>query len=147
MAIFNLDSVLKVFGGTEPTEAELAELHKEVMLMTLARATSADTNIKDIEVEQVRDVLKRRTGEDVSAADVRVAAQSAIFESAPLDRYLNTSAKKLSWQDRISIAEALAEIIKSDGRISDLEIGFFNDVAGALQLTPAQLMGLTPEEE
>ena len=147
MAIFNLNGVLKVFGGSEPSEAELAQLHKEVMLMALARATSADTNIKDIEVEQVREVLKKRTGEDVSAAEVRVAAQSAIFESAPLDRYLNTSAKQLSWQDRISIAEALAEIIKSDGRISDLEIGFFNDVAGALQLTPAQLMGLTPEEE
>ena len=42
--------------------------------MTLARATSADTNIKNVEVERVQEVLKARTGDDFSAADIRVAA-------------------------------------------------------------------------
>ena len=147
MPLFNLEGVLKIFGGSEPTPEELAELHKEVMLMTLARATSADTNIKNIEVERVREVLKARTGEDFPAADVRVAAQSAIFESAPLDRYLSASGKKLTWQDRLSVAEALADVINADGRVSELEITFFNSVAAALQLTPAQLIGLKPEED
>lgn len=91
-------------------------------------------------------MLKAKTGEDFPAADVRVAAQSAIFESAPLDRYLNASARKLKTEDRVSIAEALAEVINSDGRVSNLEIAFFNEVAGALKLTPAQLMGLQAEE-
>jgi uncharacterized tellurite resistance protein B-like protein len=80
------------------------------------------------------EVLKARTGDQFPAADVRVAAQSAIFESAPLTRYLNAAAKKLSVADRVSVIHALTDVIESDGRTSD--------VAVALQLTPAQLVGL-----
>ena len=142
MALSSLKGVLKIFGGGEPTPEEQAQLMKEVMLMTLARATSADSNIKDIEVERVQEVLKERTGEDFPAPDIRVAAQSAIFESAPLDKYLSASGKKLEWQDRLAIAEALVDVIKSDDRVNEMEIDFFNNVAEALELTPAQLMGL-----
>ena len=48
MSIASLGGVLKIFGGSEPTPEEQAQLTKEVMLMTLARATAADTNIKAI---------------------------------------------------------------------------------------------------
>jgi uncharacterized tellurite resistance protein B-like protein len=142
VANFNLDSIRKIFSGSEVSKSELAELNKEVMFMTLARATSADTNIKNVEVERVQEVLKARTGDDFSAADIRVAAQSAIFESAPLVRYLNAAAKKLSVADRVSVIHALTDVIESDGHTSDFEVAFFNDVAAALQLTPAQLVGL-----
>ncbi len=146
MSIASLAGVLKIFGGTDPTPEEQAQLAKEVMLMTLARATAADTNIKAIEVEKVREVLQAKTGEDFPAADVRVAANSRIYEKAPLDKYLNTSAKKLGPDDRLAIAQALAEVINADGRVSDREISFFNDVVNSLSLTPAQLMGLIPED-
>ncbi len=147
MSIASLAGVLKIFGGSEPTAEEQAQLAKEVMLMTLARATAADTNIKAIEVEKVREVLKAHTGEDFPAADVRVAANSRIYESAPLDKYIATSAKKLSKDDRINIAQALAEVINVDGRVSSREITFFNTIANALALTPAQLMGLQEETD
>lgn len=147
MSIASLAGVLKIFGGSEPTAEEQAQLAKEVMLMTLARATAADTNIKAIEVEKVREVLKAHTGEDFPAADVRVAANSRIYESAPLDKYIATSAKKLSKDDRINIAQALAEVINVDGRVSSREIAFFNTIANALALTPAQLMGLQEETD
>ena len=146
MSIASLDGILKIFGGTDPSPEEQAQLAKEVMLMTLARATSADTNIKNIEVEKVREVLQAHTGEDFPAADVRVAANSAIFEKAPLDKYLSSSAKKLGPDDRMDIAQALEEVINADGRVSDREITFFNMVANSLALTPAQLMGMNPEE-
>ncbi len=146
MSISSLASVLKIFGGSDPTPEEQAQLTKEVMLMTLARATAADTNIKAIEVEKVREVLMARTGEDFPAADVRVAANSQIYEKAPLNKYLSSSAKKLGPDDRLQIAQALADVVNADGRVSDREISFFNDVAAALALTPAQLMGLKPEE-
>ena len=145
MSIASLGGVLKIFGGSEPTPEEQAQLAKEVMLMTLARATSADTNIKAVEVDKVREVLLAHTGEDFPAADVRVAAQSAIYESAPLDKYLASSAKKLPVKDRADIAQALAEVIKADGRVSSLEEDFFNNVANALALTPAQLVGIETE--
>ncbi len=115
------------------------------MLMTLARATAADTNIKAIEVDKVREVILARTGEDVPDADIRVAANSAMFESAPLDKYLASSAKKLSANDRTNIALALAEVFNADGRVSDLEVNFFNSVANSLALTPAQLAGINAE--
>ena len=137
--------MLKIFGGDDTTPEEQAQLTKEVMLMTLARATAADTNIKAIEVEKVREVLQSHTGEDFPAADVRVAANSRMYESAPLDKYIASVAKKLNAGDRVEIAQALAEVVNADGRVSDREIEFFNMVADALGLTPAQLMGLNAD--
>ena len=146
MSISSLAGVMKIFGGSDPTPEEQAQLAKEVMLMTLARATAADTNIKAIEVEKVREVLEKHTGEDFPAADVRVAANSAIYEKAPLDKYLTTSAKRLRADDRLLIIQALADVVNADGRVSDREITFFNNVAGSLAVTPAQMMGLKEEE-
>ena len=145
MSISSLAGVMKIFGGSDPTPEEQAQLAKEVMLMTLARATSADTNIKAIEVEKVQEVLKAHTGDDFPASEIRVAAHSNIYEKAPLDRYVAGAAKKLGPADRVDIARALEEVINADGRVSDREIDFFNVVVGALALTPAQLMGLIPE--
>ena len=54
--------------------------------MTLARATASDTNIKSVEVTKVRAVLLERTGEKFTAANVRVAANSRLYEQAPFER-------------------------------------------------------------
>ena len=104
------------------------------------------TDIKEIEVEKVREVLLARTSEDFPAADVRVAAHSSIYEKAPLEKYLASTSKKLGVDDRMGIAEALRDVVNADGRVSDREITFFNDIVEALNLTPAQLMGLKAEE-
>ena len=146
MSIASLAGVLKIFGGSDPSPEEQAQLAKEVMLMTLARATAADTNIKAIEIEKVREVLLARTGEDIPAADVRVAANSRMYEKAPLDKYISSSAKKLNADDRLNIAVALADVVNADGRVSSREIEFFNRIASSLALTPAQLMGLQEED-
>ena len=146
MSIASLAGVLKIFGGSDPSPEEQAQLAKEVMLMTLARATAADTNIKAIEIEKVREVLLARTGEDIPAADVRVAANSRMYEKAPLDKYITSSAKKLNADDRLNIAVALADVVNADGRVSSREIQFFNEVASSLTLTPEQLMGLQEED-
>ena len=142
MGLADLGGVLKIFGGSEPSEEEKAELAKEVMLMVLARATAADTNIKQIEVDTVAEVLKAQTGDEFSSADIRVAANSRIYEKAPLDRYVASAARKLDPPARLSIATALKGVIHSDERVSDHEISFFNQIVGALDLTPAQLMGI-----
>ena len=145
MSIASLSGVLNIFKGADPTPEEQSQLAKEVMLMTLARATAADTNIKAIEVEKVQEVLKEHTGEDFPTADVRVAAQSRMFESAPLEKYLTSSAKRMATTDRVSTAQALAEVINADGRVSDREVSFYNLVVESLALTPAQLMGITAD--
>jgi uncharacterized tellurite resistance protein B-like protein len=112
------------------------------MLMVLARATAADTNIKQVEVDTVCQVLKTYTGTDFTSAEVRVAATTSLYDRAPLDRYVSSAARKLDPSARVQIAQALREVVKSDERISSLEINFFNYVVNALDLTPAQLMGV-----
>ena len=62
------------------------------------------------------------------------------------DRYIRSSAKKLDWQDRLSIAEALAEVIEVDEKVTNRELRFFDEIAEALELTPSQLIGLKPDQ-
>lgn len=142
MAIADLSNVLKIFGGSEPTEEERRALFKEVLLMTLARATSADANIDPAEVETVQAILKRTLGEEIDSADIRVAAKSEIYESAPLPDYLASVAKRLESGERVAIAKALADVIHSDCRISEREVNFFDMVAKSLKITPAELAGI-----
>ncbi len=142
MSISNFSNILKIFGGAEPTEAEKQELFKEVAVMTLARATASDTNIKPVEIETVRLIIERVIGDEVSEAEVRVQANSKLFESEPLEKYLARAGRVLGVSERITVAEALAEVIVSDARVTSKETRFFNMVADAFQLTPAELAGL-----
>ncbi len=144
MALPNLSSVLNFF-QSPPTEEEQNELAQEVMLMVLARATSADTNIKDVEIEKVREVLKDHLNVDYEAADIRVAANSELYMQTSLKDYLSYRSIKMRTEDKVETIQALGEVINVDGRVSSLEIDFFNDVAKALALTPAEIMGLTQE--
>ena len=145
MSIVKLAHIKKLFGGSALTRAEQKQLSKEVMLMTLARATASDSNIKSVEVAKVREVLKERTGEKFTAANVRVAANSRLYEKAPFERYLHKCSRRLASKDRIATLAALLEVIHADDRVSDYEVTFFNHVARALELTPAQIAGLSAD--
>ena len=142
MSLGSLGNILKIFGGSEPTEEEREALIQEALLMTLARATIADTNVKEIEVTRVRDMIQRRTGEIVSDKDVRMAAHSELFEKAPLDKYLARVGRTVEIDARLMIVESLAEVIKADERISPLERDYFDMVCNALQLKASDLFGL-----
>ena len=50
--------------------------------------------------------------------------------------------KQLEVEDQLIIVGALSDVILSDKRVSGAEVEFFNMVAGAFELTPAQLAGL-----
>ncbi len=143
MVLAQLKNVFRFFEGSEvPSSEEKEELIKEVLLMVLARATSSDSNIDNLEVETVQKIFKARTGEDVSTKDVRVAALSELYESAPLPRYLSKMSNKLEQDDCIMIVESLADVIKTDGEVRPTEIEFFNSVVKALGLSSAQVAGL-----
>ena len=145
MSIANLSSVLSIFRGSELSPEEEKELFKEVLVMTLSRATSADANIDPAEVETVQVVIKKVTGDDIEAADIRVAAKSALFETAPLEKYLASAGRKLGADDRVKTVQTLAEVIKSDCRVGPRETQFFDMVAEALRVTPSELAGLVAE--
>jgi uncharacterized tellurite resistance protein B-like protein len=145
MSLLEFRNILSVFRGKELGEEEKKELFKEAALMTLARATSADTNVKAAEVETVQRILEELTGEHFSTADIRVAAGSEVFERTPLHKYLASVGKKLDRIDRGRIICSLADVIKSDERISPFETQFFDMVVDALGATPSEIMGLIAE--
>jgi len=145
MSIADLSNVLSIFSGSEPDPEAQKELFKEVLLMTLARASSSDASIQQIEVESIQGILQRETGDEITVADVRKAARSDLYEKVPLKKYLASASKKLASEDRVRVIRTLAEVIRSDTEVSVLEIDFFNSIAEALRATPAELIGLTPK--
>lgn len=145
MSIANLSHVLKIFRGSDLSPEEQTVLFGEVLLMTLSRASSSDANTHPVEVDTVRQIVLRVTGEDVSEADIRVAAASELYESASLDKYLTSCGRKLSPSSRVTTVQALAEVIKSDTQVTSREIQFFDMVARALAVTPAELAGLVAD--
>ena len=56
-------------------------MFKEVLVLVLARATRADTNVASVEVQHVINVLKEETGDDYTEARILTAASSELFES------------------------------------------------------------------
>ena len=142
MILSTLNHLLKLLGGGDPASEDRQAIFNETVLLVLSRATDSDANIKPIEIDTVREIVKETTGEDVSAADVRNAAHSKIYESAPLERHLASVAGGMDVEGRANIAKALAAVILADERVTNKEVRFFNMVAGALELTPAALSGL-----
>jgi uncharacterized tellurite resistance protein B-like protein len=139
MSFFSMSGISKLFGGASLTEEERANLVKEVMLMTLARAAASDTNIKSVEIDKVQEVLQARTGEEIPTSEIRVAANSALFEKVSLDKYLARSGRDLELEERVDIINALREVIGSDERVSEMEQDFFNMVVKALDIPAASL--------
>jgi len=113
------------------------------LLMTLARAADADINIQTVEVDRIREILQEHTGQEFSAGDVRVAARAELYAEASLRKYLASVRSKMANKDRVGTVHALADVFRSDQSISVLEVDFFNGVAEALQVTPAEIAGLT----
>ena len=142
MAIADLKNVLKIFGGSDITADQQNDLFKEVLCMTLARAADADINIQTVEVDRIREILKQHTGDDFSAADIRVAARSELYAEATLVKYLNSVYKKMSDAHRAQTIQALADVFRSDMSVSVLEVDFFDNVAAALHVKPSMVAGL-----
>ena len=143
MAIADLKNVLKVFRGSDVEAGQEVQLFEEVLLMTMARAANADVSIQNVEVESIQAILKKHTGREFTAADVRIAAREELYAEATLVKYLRKAEKRLTEQQCTEIVKALAEVFRSDQSVSALEIDFFNNVVNALNVTPAQIAGLS----
>ncbi len=143
MAIADLKSVLKIFGGSDCSEEEKDRLFQEVLLMTLARAADADINIQTVEVDRIREILKEHTGGEFSQADIRVAARAELYAEASLRKYLAGVREKMRDAHRVETVHALADVFRSDKSVSVLEVDFFNGVVEALKVSPAEVAGLS----
>ena len=117
-------------------------LFKEVILLVLARATRADSNVESIEVEHIQKALRELTGEEFSRGDILAASSSEIYETQSLERTLANAARKLGQEKRSVILSCLADLIRADSSIRDQELEFFDQVATALKATPSEIAGL-----
>lgn len=140
MSLINFDAIRSLVRDGSSKHKE--ELFKEALLMVLARATRADSNVEAAEVSKVRQALKAQTGEEFTEAQILTAASSEIFESQSLERYLTSATRKLSESERVAILSCLADIIRSDDVIRYAEMDFFDRVATALRATPSEIAGL-----
>jgi len=141
MSLVKFEAITNLFRNSD-TEADQKQLLKEVLLMVLARATSADTNVHPDEIACVQRILAEHTGETFSQGDIHTAAQSAIFERQSLDRYLNKATRKLGDEDRMLIIQALITVLRTDDHIREFELDYFDRVANALKATPSEIAGL-----
>ncbi|MCY3858049.1 MAG: TerB family tellurite resistance protein [Gammaproteobacteria bacterium] len=138
----SLSAIFKLFDETSGSAEEVEELYNETVLMTLSRATSVDSNIHPAEIGLVRDIVCELTGQEVTDGDIRVAANSHIYEEGSLSRYLNAVSIRIPVERKIALINALANIIKADQRITEREVFFFNMVVDDLNLHASDLVGL-----
>lgn len=143
MALVDFDKVKQLFGDS--SVGDDADLFRELFVLVLARATHADSYTHPAEVSTVQDVIKAELGEELSGSEVRTAAASSIYESAPLHKCLAGAAAKLSMDQRRRILRGLVTVMHADDRISTREAEFFNQVVTALRLTAADAAGLIVE--
>lgn len=141
MALIHFSTIKALISDRGATKNQEV-LFQEMLLLVLARATSADANVESIEVSHVQQALKESTGNDFSEADILTAASSELFESKSLERTLENAARKLSKEHRMTILDCLANLIRADELIRDPELDFFDQVAIALKATPAEIAGL-----
>ena len=143
MALSAFSNIKRLFGGSVGSDEERRELFKEAMLLTLSRAADADTSVRAVEIDTVRKVIEREIGDSVDAADVRLAAKSELYERAPLSSYLSQVSRSLLPEQRSTILRCLREVVQSDREVTMHEVDFFNQVAAALNATPAEIAGLS----
>ena len=141
MALIDLSHIQRLFGG-KPDAQSSPEVYRELLLMVLARATDADAYTHPAEVEVVQKVLQERLGEPVEGSDVRIAARSKLYETAPLEKYISRVGPQLPRAERRSLLTALIEVLKADDRVASSEASYFNMVASALELDYADVAGL-----
>ena len=122
------------------TQKTKEQIRDELFLLVLSRTTSADTNIRAVEIKKVKTLLKDHLGKEYTDAQIRVAAQSKRFEKEPLHRFVGKAAKLISENDRVSLAFGMMDIMKSDDRIGALERKHFNRMITALGLSPSSLI-------
>ena len=142
MSILDFGLIKSVFKGGAASTKNEDELYSELMFMVLTRASAADLHIETVEVDLIIEILQDTLKKEFSASDVRVAANTSLYESAPIDKYLKKCGKNLSVGRRLDMLDAVARLFKSDGTTGVLETDFFNNTANALGLTPAQIYRL-----
>ncbi len=140
MALADLLNIGKLFGGDKSEPGP--EVYRELLVMVLSRATDVDAYTDAAEVETVQKVLRDYLGEDISSTDVRIASKSALYETAPLEKYVSRIGPRLPKDQRVKLVHALIEVMRADDKVASAETGYFNMICEALEVSFADVAGL-----
>jgi uncharacterized tellurite resistance protein B-like protein len=140
MALADLLNIRQIFGGERREPGP--EAYRELLVMVLARATDVDAYTAPAEVETVQRVLRDYIGEEISTADVRVAAKSALYETAPLEKYVARIGPRLPKAQRLQLINALVDVLNADEQVASAETGYFNMICKALEVSFADVAGV-----
>ena len=111
MALVDFNKVLQLFGDTP--SGDDPDLFRELFVLVMARATDADSYTHPAEITTVQEVIKGELGEELSDGEIRTAALSKVYESAPLHKCLSDAANKLSMDQRRSILTGLVTVMRA----------------------------------
>ncbi len=143
MALTDLLNIRQLFGGERGDPGP--EAYRELLVMVLSRATDVDAYTDAAEVETVQKVLREYLGEDISSADVRVASKSAIYETAPLEKYVSRIGPRLPREQRVKLVHALIAVLNADEKVASAEANYFNMICEALEVSFADVAGLSSD--
>lgn len=135
-----LRGMLQHFGSSGDANRSLAH---DTLLTVLSRMTNADSNIKTVEVEQVIKTFHSVTGENLSQADVRVAARGDVYENISFSKHLANLSGRLSTAEKRLICKSMVEVIKADDDVNVGEVGFFNEVCKSLNIDASDVAELS----
>lgn len=113
---------------------------QEALLKTLSAMINADTNISPTEVKEVQRIMQEELGLEVSSADIHIAANSDFINKQEIHQYLKSVLKHLDLSNKKTIIRTLIKVIHIDGHSNSAERKMFNEVATALDLSPADLV-------
>lgn len=131
-----------IFNDDELLRGKQQELYAETMFMVLSGAARADLNIEMVEVNRIRDILMDKLERDFSAADIQLAGETELFETAPIQKYVARASKVLTVEQRQNILQAMLDVFESDGSMGMLETDYFNTIGEALHLKPSEMLAL-----
>lgn len=146
MGIISVEGLKGLF-NKEVSSEERQQAFRDILLLVLARGSRADLHTHEAEIKVAQDVFREYFAEEVSASELRVAASSELFETVSINKQVARESRKLESADRILIIHALRDVLHADGRVRDSEIDFFNSMAGAMQLKPSDIAGITAGQD
>lgn len=144
MSIASLMNIFKAFRDEELDPEQRTELMHETLLLTLARASSVDAQVDAIEISAIQKAIKEAIDVEVSEVDVRAAAKSELFEAVSVETALHRLSSRLSDEDRMLVVTKLGDVIRSDSRVNQFELDYFDRVVKALRVRPSMLVGIAP---
>jgi len=119
---------------TPKTPAELPMPAEVAVGALLVEAALIDGVYVNIESDMIAEILLESFDFDADKADAVLAEAEALAEEAVGSHQFTKHTKKLAFQDRVKVIEAIYRVILADGERSDVEDAYVRQIAGLLHV-------------